>query len=47
MTTDPVCGMELLSGEAAATVQYGGKTYYFCSDECLERFEKQPTIYIE
>ncbi|MBX0324939.1 MULTISPECIES: YHS domain-containing protein [Haloarculaceae] len=47
MTTDPVCGMELLSGEAAATVQYGGKTYYFCSDECRQQFQVQPAVYTE
>lgn len=47
MPTDPVCGMELTSGDAVATVQHGGKTYYFCSDECRERFEKQPTVYTE
>jgi Cu+-exporting ATPase len=47
MPTDPVCGMELTSNDAVATFQHGGKTYYFCSDECRERFEKQPTIYTE
>ena len=47
MSIDPVCGMELSSSDAAATVQYGVKTYYFCSDECRERFEEQPTIYTE
>ncbi|WP_440992101.1 YHS domain-containing protein [Haloarchaeobius baliensis] len=47
MSIDPVCGMELSAGDAATTVQYGGKTYYFCSDECRERFEDRPTIYTE
>lgn len=34
MTTDPVCGMNVEEGKAAATAQHGGKTYYFCSTGC-------------
>ena len=30
--TDPVCGMEIDSAAAAASEEYGGKTYYFCSE---------------
>ena len=25
----------------------GGKTFYFCSDECRQRFEKQPAKYVQ
>ena len=36
--TDPVCGMEIDSAAAAASEEYGGKTYYFCSEGCHQRF---------
>jgi Cu+-exporting ATPase len=40
--TDPVCGMRVSAGKGTPSVQRGGKTYYFCSDACRQRFEKQP-----
>src|SRR5258708_37661809 len=39
---DPVCGMWVDSQKPAGKVQHGGKTYYFCSPRCAERFEKEP-----
>ncbi|WP_089827950.1 YHS domain-containing protein [Halogranum amylolyticum] len=45
MPTDPVCGMQIAISDAATSVQYGGVTYYFCSDECRQRFEDQPAVY--
>src|SRR5215218_6279391 len=30
--TDPVCGMEIDTDAAAASEEYQGKTYYFCSE---------------
>jgi YHS domain-containing protein len=45
MTKDPVCGMNVEEGKAAATVQQGGKTYYFCSTGCKLAFEKEPAKY--
>lgn len=27
------------------TAMSGGKTYYFCSQECLEEFARQPELY--
>ncbi|MFC7130624.1 YHS domain-containing protein [Haloferax chudinovii] len=47
MPIDPVCGMELSPSDAVSTVQHGRTTYYFCSEECQQRFEEQPTIYTE
>jgi P-type Cu+ transporter len=35
---DPVCGMNVDPQKAARSVQHGGKTYYFCSARCGERF---------
>ena len=38
MIKDPVCGMEVL--DSGITVEYQGKTYYFCSEGCKEKFLK-------
>jgi YHS domain-containing protein len=29
------------------TYSYDGKTYYFCSDTCQKKFEKEPSKYIK
>lgn len=42
---DPVCGMEMGPGEAAATLTLDGKEQAFCSDECLRRFVAAPERY--
>ncbi len=47
---DPVCGMELGPGEAAATLTLEGPStgsgeQAFCSDECLRRFVAAPEKY--
>ena len=39
---DPVCGMMVAPEKAAATVEHAGKTYYFCSKHCAERFSREP-----
>src|ERR1700693_1254373 len=39
---DPVCGMTVDPGKAAAKHQYQGNTYYFCSQRCAEKFAKEP-----
>jgi YHS domain-containing protein len=43
--TDPVCGMEIDSVVAAASEEYQGKTYYFCSEGCHQRFVAAPEQY--
>jgi len=43
--TDPVCGMELRQGEAAARLALEGKEQAFCSEECLRRFVAAPERY--
>ena len=45
MATDPVCGMSVDEKTAAATSTYGGKTYYFCAQECKEKFDAHPEKY--
>lgn len=43
--TDPVCAMSINPHEALAQTNYRGQTYYFCSQECREKFEKHPEKY--
>lgn len=46
MAKDPVCGMEVDPAKAAATFEYKGETYYFCSPGCKAMFEKEPEKYL-
>ena len=42
----PVCGMEVDPQDAAAKVDYQGRTYYFCSAECKETFQEDPQRFV-
>ena len=42
---DPVCGMDVEHDEAAGQSDFQGKTYYFCCNECKEKFDKNPQMY--
>ena len=44
--TDPVCGMEVDPAKPAGKRVYKGKTYYFCSDYCVKRFDSHPEEYV-
>jgi len=44
-TIDPVCGMELVTEDAAARLHWEGKELLFCSIECLQRFTASPERY--
>jgi YHS domain-containing protein len=46
MERDPVCGMELRPGQEAASVNYQGRGYHFCSGECRAAFEADPQRYV-
>ena len=39
---DPVCGMDIDPATAAASEEYEGTTYYFCSGSCHQRFIAEP-----
>jgi Cu+-exporting ATPase len=39
---DPVCGMTVDRAEAAGTHRHAGTTYFFCSQDCLDRFRADP-----
>jgi Cu+-exporting ATPase len=43
--TDLVCGMEIDPSTAAASEEYGGRTYHFCSPSCRDTFMAQPEKY--
>lgn len=47
MPQDPVCKMDINKQDAAGEAQYKGDTYYFCSEECKETFDKQPEKYMQ
>nr|WP_145392863.1 heavy metal translocating P-type ATPase [Stieleria neptunia] len=40
-TKDPVCGMNVQSGQARHT-EYQGTSYFFCSEGCQKKFEADP-----
>ena len=42
---DPVCGMRVQTGNAAAVATYQGQTLFFCSDGCRSRFRNEPERY--
>ena len=39
---DPVCGMMVDPQKSAGKMEHAGKTYYFCSSRCAERFRAEP-----
>jgi Cu+-exporting ATPase len=46
LVRDPVCGMELERANAAGATDYRGHVYYFCSDDCKQRFLAAPARFI-
>jgi Cu+-exporting ATPase len=46
MEKDPVCGMGVPSSSPLRS-DFAGKTYYFCNQCCLERFEANPRSFVE
>ncbi len=45
MLKDVVCGMQIDERTAAGKSEHRGKTYYFCSNGCKERFDRDPHKY--
>jgi YHS domain-containing protein len=43
--TCPVSGSTFNKSEAYGSMEYNGKTYYFCCAGCKEKFEKDPEKY--
>lgn len=46
-TRDPVCGMNVEEEDAAATSDFQGRTYYFCSSTCKQEFDEHPSSYVQ
>ena len=46
VVTDPVCKMEFPADQAAATLKYNRRMYYFCHTACLHLFEADPLAYV-
>jgi YHS domain-containing protein len=46
MVTDPVCGMQIDSDDAAGSEERDGRMYYFCSQTCHDAFVADPASYI-
>lgn len=44
--TDPVCQMTFPAVEAATSIKYKERTYYFCIEGCRRKFEATPERYI-
>ena len=44
---DPVCGMSVQPATAAGKYEFEGKTYYFCSAGCLNKFRQNPKTFLE
>ncbi|GBC81756.1 Silver exporting P-type ATPase [bacterium HR10] len=44
--TDPVCGMVVSPERAAGSLEYEGRTYFFCCEHCLEKFRAEPGRYV-
>jgi len=47
MQRDPVCNMQVDEKNAAAKLNHNGKDYYFCSQQCAEKFRSNPQQYTE
>jgi YHS domain-containing protein len=43
----PVSGETVLKSQAKASTVYEGKTYYFCCENCKEKFMKNPNAYLQ
>ena len=43
---DPVCKMAVNPKTTKFKTEFYGQTYYFCCQECLDEFEKDPEKYL-
>ncbi len=43
---DEVCGMTITEDQVAASFQFQGRRYHFCSDRCRRHFEEHPGWYV-
>src|SRR4051812_39727480 len=43
---DPVCGMQVDPKMVPGSYKHEGRTYYFCSKSCLNKFQQAPDSFI-
>jgi YHS domain-containing protein len=43
---DPVCGMEVDINQAYSMVRKGNRQIFFCSEQCSDKFNKEPEKYL-
>lgn len=43
---DQVCGMRVDPAKAEAHAGHNGRTYYFCSEHCADRFKAEPARFV-
>lgn len=44
---DPVCGMEINPENAEERSAFEGEIFYFCSDQCRNRFDEDPGRFVK
>ncbi len=44
---DPVCGMQIDKEKAKGPASHMGKIFYFCSESCQKKFEKEQMKYMD
>ena len=44
---DPVCKMKVDPNHATQSLQYNGRTYFFCAAACRRAFEGRPQKYLK
>ncbi len=44
---DPVCGMSIDPASAQYSTTYNGTKYYFCCEDCLNKFKADPAKYLK
>ena len=47
LVRDPVCSMSVEAQNAPASIEHGGRTYYFCSRGCSWEFQSSPERFRE
>ncbi|MEO7995706.1 MAG: YHS domain-containing protein [bacterium] len=43
---DPVCGMTVATDKATGPEAYKGRDYWFCSEDCRDRFQRDPARFV-
>jgi len=44
---DPVCKMQVSRSTATGHIVFSGEHYYFCSIECVEKFLRSPSVFLD